>query len=79
MAGTLDFCPRPVKPTCVEDDATYAQPASRKACDDDVKRYIAATFNFRSCIAVQMENVIRDTNRLSQKFKCRSEGNRSCD
>jgi hypothetical protein len=79
MAGTLDFCPRPVKPSCVDEDATYTQPAARKACDEDVKRYISATFNFRNCMAVQMENVIRDTNRLSERFRCRSEGKGECE
>jgi hypothetical protein len=78
MAGTLDFCPRPVKPACVEDDATYTLPAARKACDEEVTRYVTATFTFRNCMAVQLENVIRDTNRLSERFKCRSEGKRDC-
>jgi hypothetical protein len=78
MAGTLDFCSRPVKPSCVEEDSTYTKPAARKACDGDVTRYIAATFNFRNCMAVQMENVIRDTNRLSERFKCKSEGKGDC-
>jgi hypothetical protein len=79
MAGTLDFCPRPVKPACVEDDATYTLPAARKACDDEVTRYVTATFNFRNCMAVQLENVIRDTNRLSERFKCKSEGKPDCE
>jgi len=78
MAGTLDFCPRPVKPSCVEDDYTYTLPAARKACDEEVARYVQATFNFRNCIAVQMENVIRDTNRVGERFRCKSEGKRNC-
>ena len=78
LAGTLDFCPRPVKPACVEDDSTYTLPAARKACDEEVARFVQATFNFRNCMSVQLENVIRETNRLGERFRCRSEGRRDC-
>lgn len=77
--GTFDFCPRPVRPICVDDSDTYTKPASRKACDEEMARFVKATFDYRSCLTIQMENVIRDTNRLAEKFRCKAEGKRNCE
>ena len=76
--GTFAFCPRPVRPVCVDDNDTYTKPASRKACDEEMARFVKATFDYRSCLTIQMENVIRDTNRLAEKFRCKADGKRNC-
>ncbi|HEV2574433.1 MAG TPA: hypothetical protein VGU72_22060 [Beijerinckiaceae bacterium] len=76
--GTFDFCPRPVRPVCVDDNDTYTKLASRKACDEEMARFVKATFDYRSCLTIQMENVIRDTNRLAEKFRCKADGKRNC-
>ncbi|MDH7798140.1 MULTISPECIES: hypothetical protein [unclassified Beijerinckia] len=76
--GTFDFCPRPVRPVCVDDNDTYTKPASRKACDEEMARFVKATFDYRTCLTIQMENVIRETNKLAEKFRCKADGKRTC-
>jgi CRISPR/Cas system-associated exonuclease Cas4 (RecB family) len=66
-----NYCSPPYPPTCVE--TTVADPAATKACAEEVDRYIAAVYSYRTCKARELERAILEANRVSSAFKCRTE------
>lgn len=76
--GRLDFCARPVAPACVDTAETYGTAALREACSAEVKRFLEMTFAYRKCLNSQLENEIRDTNAINDRFKCRLKNGKTC-
>lgn len=78
QSGRFDHCPRPVAPACVNDLATYKSEADKDRCAREVKRFLDMTFTYRKCMNGQLENEIRETNRINDKFKCHMKGAKAC-
>lgn len=76
--GRLDFCARPVAPACVDNSETYGAPLLRERCNVEVKRFLDMTFAYRKCLNSQLENEIRDTNAINDRFKCKLKGGKKC-
>lgn len=78
----LDFCARPVPPECAETLTDRSPRSDIETCQKDVDRYVKMTFTFRRCLARQLENEIRRTNAILDRFRCISAGKntgRGCD
>ena len=78
QSGRFDHCPRPVAPACVNDMATYETVAGKDRCANEVKRFLDMTFAYRKCMNGQLENEIRETNRINDKFKCQLKAGKAC-
>lgn len=78
QSGRFDHCPRPVAPACVNNLATYKTEAGKDRCAREIKRFLDMTFAYRKCMNGQLENEIRETNRVNDMFKCLMKGAKAC-
>jgi hypothetical protein len=74
----LGFCAQPVRPACVDSAATYADPKTKAACNQDMERYVKFVFAFRICLNAEMERAVRQTNETIFRHKCRMAGGKKC-
>ena len=63
------YCAPPTPPSCVNGVADASE-KKLKACEDDVERYVASVFAYRTCIAAETERAVREANATIRKMRC---------
>jgi hypothetical protein len=72
------ICAPPLRPSCVERDATYGDDKSILSCQDQVTRYAENINAYRACLLQEVQRVIVDINKTADRFKCRTTTKRAC-
>lgn len=70
LHGQLDFCARPVPPKCVQEIEPDWPETRKKRCKAQLDRYVKSTFSYRRCLNLQLENEVRKTNEILDRFRC---------
>ena len=73
-----EFCAPSVRPSCVDDDATYATQANQKACQSAVDRYAAASLKYRMGLVQRILRATREAESLKELFTCGTERKAAC-
>jgi glycine/D-amino acid oxidase-like deaminating enzyme len=64
----FSLCVAPLPPPCVE-TTKKIKPGS--VCDQNVKAYIGAMFQYRECHNQEVERAVRESNDVIDRWKCR--------
>lgn len=74
----FDNCAPPVRPACLDNPKTFESDSAIRACESDMRRFIAYVHVYRSCMYRRIERVLQSTNAASALFKCRTSHQPDC-
>ena len=74
----FNFCARPIPPECAADSKTFQSSEAESSCEKQMQRFVASAFAYRDCMYANIEDVIRQTNQIADRFKCEREKAVNC-
>jgi hypothetical protein len=72
------YCAPPLRPNCIDVDATYGDDASIKSCQDKLALYTDGVIAYRACMLRETERAVREINSAIDRFKCSASAKRLC-
>lgn len=67
----FNFCAAPTPPACIDAARTSEE---KKSCDEFVRAYIAAVFDYRACLEKEMARAVLESNDALDRWRCRQPG-----